>query len=266
MHPAPFEYHRPSTLDEARQLLTTIDGARPLAGGHSLLPVMKQRLASPAALIDLAGIPGLDSISVTDGALSMGAMATHAAIAASAEVSGGWEVIAETAAIIGDRQVRNRGTIGGSVAHADPAADYPTVLLALGASIEIQGAAGSRTEAAEDFFVDLFTTSLQAGELVTGVSVPALGGSGAAYEKHKHPASGYAVVGVCAVSDGAGGGHFVVGGATGSPVKVNGTDPSAISGAISNPIGDVYASGEYRVHLATVLAKRALDTANERAG
>ncbi len=266
MHPAPFEYHRPSTIDEARQLLATIEGARPLAGGHSLLPVMKQRLASPEALVDLGGIPGLSTISASDGSLSLGAMATHAAIAASSDVQSGWQVLAETAAIIGDRQVRARGTIGGSVAHADPAADYPTVLVALGASIEIQGGTGIRTEAAEDFFVDLFTTTLQTGELVTGVTVPALGGSGAAYEKHKHPASGYAVVGVCAVADGSGGGHLVVGGATGTPVKVNGTDPSAITAALTNPIGDVYASGEYRVHLATVLAKRALDTANERAG
>ena len=266
MHTASFDYHRPSTVAEAVGLLGSVDGARLLAGGHSLLPVMKRRLAAPAALVDLGRIPGLDGISATaDGGLEIGALATHAAVAGSATVAGAWPVLSETAAMIGDAQVRNRGTMGGSVAHADPAADYPPVLVALGATITAEGANGAREIAASDFFVDLFTTALADGEIVTKVAVPARAGRGAAYVKHRHPASSYAVVGVAAVSDGASG-HLVVGGATGSPVAVAGTDPAAIPAAITDPIGDIYASGEYRVHLATVLARRALATAQERAG
>ncbi len=265
MQPASFDYYRPSTLDEAIQLLGSVDGARPLAGGHSLLPMMKRRLSSPEALVDIGRLPGLDGIAVDGGSLKIGALATHASVAASDVVAGGWSVVASTAAMIGDSQVRNRGTIGGSVAHADPAADYPTVLVALGAEITARGADGSRTIAAGDFFTDLFTTSLAPGELVTEVTVPAIAGFGAAYVKHRHPASSYAVVGVAAVANGDGG-HMVVGGATPTPVMVPGTDPDAIPGAIADPIGDIYASGEFRVHLATVMAKRAVSLASERAG
>ncbi len=249
MHTAPFDYQKPTSIDQALNMLSA-DGARALAGGHSLLPAMKLRLASPETLVDLAGIAELTEF-FTDrgGTPRIGAMVTHAQIA-----EGGLGVLSEAAALIGDRQVRNRGTIGGSIAHADPAADYPAVLVAVGAEIEVRGSGGTRTIGASDFFVDLFTTALQPGELVTRVSLP----DGAAldsgvYEKHKHPASGYAVVGVCTTPD-----HMVVGGATGAPVKVAGNNPDDIPGAISNPIGDVYASGEYRVHLATILAKRAL--------
>ena len=257
MQTAQFDYYRPSTLEEAISLLGSVDGARPLAGGHSLLPVMKRRLSSPAALVDIGRLPNMDKVFVDRGSnIRIGALATHAAVAAS-----GFGVLADTAAMIGDDQVRNRGTIGGSVAHADPAADYPTVLVALGASITVQGADGTRTIAADEFFVDLFETALQPGELVTEITVPELSG-GAAYVKHRHPASSYAVVGVAAVVSGPGSGHMVVGGATPTPVKVDGIDPDAIPGAISDPIGDVYASGEYRVHLATVLAKRALALAS----
>jgi carbon-monoxide dehydrogenase medium subunit len=282
MRPAEFTYHRPSSIDEAISLLDELEDSRPLAGGHSLLPMMKLRLVTPAALVDLSGIPGLGEISA-NGGLTIGALATHAEVAGSQVAIGISPVVPETAAGIGDRQVRNRGTIGGSVAHADPAADYPTVLKALGATINVAGKAGERSIAADDFFTGIFETALEHGELVTSVSVPAT--TGAAYEKHSHPASRYAVVGVATVvevSDGAcTQARVTVGGATASPVHATAAAESLISGsgseeaiaaaaervpeAITNAIGDTYASGEYRTHLAKVLAARALRRAFERA-
>jgi carbon-monoxide dehydrogenase medium subunit len=251
-HPAEFEYHRPASLDEALSLLS--GDARPLAGGHSLLPLMKLRFATPAALVDLGRIPGLDAIAANGDAVTIGATATHAAVASSDELATACPVLAGTAAGIGDRQVRNRGTIGGSVAHGDPGADYPTVLTALGATIVVRGAGGEREVAAEEFFQGPFTTALAEDELVTAVRVPRTPG-GAAYVKHRHPASGYAVVGVAAVvRDGST--RLAVGGVTGSPVLA---DPESVESALAGAsIGDSYASTEYRVHLATVLARRAL--------
>lgn len=281
--PAPFEYHRPSSLDEAIELLAATEGARPLAGGHSLLPLMKLRLTSPPALVDLGGIPGLAGIS-GNGGLQIGALATHADVAGSEVAIGIAPVVPETARKIGDRQVRNCGTIGGSIAHADPSADYPTVLKALGATIVARGRDGERAIPADEFFVDVFTTALGPAELVTAVRVPATGaGRGAAYVKHPHPASRYAVVGVAAVVAAEGGkctdARLVVGGATGTPVSVDVGDAlvgqplsdapagvaERVAAALPEPIGDVYASGEYRVHLAGVMAKRAMALASERA-
>src|SRR5262245_56076087 len=199
MRPAEFEYHRPTSLDEAIALLAEVEGSRPIAGGHSLLPMMKLRLAAPAALVDLGGIPGLDGIE-GNGGLTIGALATHASVLGSEVAIGIAPVIPETAGQIGDRQVRNRGTIGGSVAHADPGADYPTVLKALGAAVTATGPGGEREISADDFFTGIFQTALEPGELVTAVKVPATAaGTGAAYLKHAHPASRYAVVAVAAV-------------------------------------------------------------------
>ena len=198
MFAAPFDYHRPKTINEAIKLLREVKGARVLAGGHSLVPAMTLRLASPSALIDIGRIPELSGIrSIKDG-LHIGALTTHAAVAASDVVKRSCPVLAETAGNIGDQQVRNRGTIGGSVAHADPGADYPTVLLMLDAKFSVADGT-SREIAAEDFFVDLFTTSIKSGELLTGVTVPAMEGA-AVYLKHRHPASSFAVVGVAARS------------------------------------------------------------------
>jgi carbon-monoxide dehydrogenase medium subunit len=281
MRPSQFAYHRPGSLAEAVALLS--DDARPLAGGHSLLPAMKLRLSTPASLVDLSGIPGLDGISRDGDTLRIGAMAAHATVAASPEVRSAVPVLAETAGVIGDRQVRRRGTIGGSVAHADPAADYPTVLVALDASFAATGPQGSREIPARDFFTGLFSTALAPGELVTAVHVPIRGpGFGAAYEKHKSPRSGYAVVGVAAACGGGRPAALVVGGVTGGPLVVaaaaeaiSGSVPdagqidaaaAAVTAAIGDAaIGDSYASGEYRAHLATVLARRALQRAVERA-
>jgi aerobic carbon-monoxide dehydrogenase medium subunit len=286
MRPAEFDYHRPGSLEEALSLLGEGEETRPLAGGHSLLPLMKLRLSMPAALVDLAGVPGLDEIAEDGEGLRIGALAAHALVAGSELVRSRCPVLAETAALIGDAQVRNRGTLGGSVAHADPAADYPTVLKALGATISVAGSDAEREVAADDFFVDVFTTALQPGELVVAANVPSTpAGTGAAYLKHRHPASFYAVVGAAAVvsvENGAcSGAKLTIGGVAGTPVhataaaeSVVGETPSEetaaaaaekVAEALPNPMSDTYASGEYRVHLATVLAKRALLSAFERA-
>jgi len=286
MQAAPFDYYRPTTMAEALDLLGSVEGARPLAGGHSLLPAMKLRVARPTALVDLTEIEGLDQISRNGDSITIGALTKHAAVAASEVVRSDCAILSDTAAHIGDPQVRNRGTIGGSVAHADPAADFPTVLTALGAAITATGKTGERTIAAGDLFVDLFTSALEDGELVTSVEVPVLGaGQGGAYVKHRHPASSYAVVGVAAVVTIDGGkctaAQVVVGGVTGTPVRVQAAEgalvgeapsedafaaaASHVAGALADPIGDSYASGEFRVHLAGTLTKRALAGAFGRA-
>jgi carbon-monoxide dehydrogenase medium subunit len=279
IRPESFDYHRPGTLEEAIALLQTTDGSHALAGGHSLVPAMKLRIANPSALIDISRIPGLADIEENSNGLSVGAMTTHETVAGSEVVKAGWSLLAETAGQIGDPQVRARGTIGGSIAHADPAADYPTALLALGATIHTTGPEGARQIAAGDFFVDIFETALQDGELVTKVTVPPIApGTGSTYLKFNHPASDYAVVGVAAsvtleagvCSDV----RLAVGGVVGRPILVDavsealqGSAPSTetiaaaadtVAAALTKPIGDLFASGEYRVHLATVYTRRAL--------
>jgi carbon-monoxide dehydrogenase medium subunit len=282
MRPAPFAYHRPTSIEEALELLSGNGDTKALAGGQSLLPAMKLRIAAPSTLVDLAGITGLDGISRDGDSLVIGALATHAAVATSDEVRSACPVLAETAGLVADVQVRNRGTIGGSLAHADPAADYPTLVTALEATITAQGKGGSRDIPVAEFFTGVFTTALQPGEILTSVRVPAT--AGAAYVKHRHPASRFAVAGVCAVVAMEGGScsraRLAVGGVTAAPVGMNpdglvGSAPSdeaiagaaeQLRGAIENPLGDVYASAEYRLHLAEVLARRALRQAFERAG
>lgn len=278
--PAEFTYHRPTSLDEAIGLLGKNGDTRPLAGGHSLLPMMKLRLAEPQAIVDIGRISGLDVIEVDGDELRIGALATHASVSASELVREKCRVLATTAEGIGDRQVRNRGTIGGSLAHADPGADYPTVITALGATIVVQGPDGEREIAADDFFTGVFTTALGQGELVTSVRVPTV--ERAAYVKHRHPASGYAVAGVaCVVRDYEA--RIVVGGVIGTPVRASDAEQAMeigiapvdeekiaaaaahVPAALSGSIGDTYASGEYRVHLAQVLAKRAITAALEAA-
>jgi len=286
MYAAPFNYHRPKTLAEATRLLQANKDAKLLAGGHSLLPAMKLRVAGPGMLVDIGGLKELSGIAADGPALRIGATVTHAEIAASPEVKAGCPVLAEAAAQIGDIQVRNRGTIGGSLAHADPAADFPTVMVALGASLSAAGPTGSREIPAEGFFKDLFTTDLGPTDVLTAVRVPTYGkGTGAAYLKHRHPASSYAVVGVAALVTLAGGKcsrvRLAVGGATVNPVRAQAAE-AALSGqaptdaavaaaaakvadAIKDPLSDHYASGEFRTHLATVIAKRALAEAVSRA-
>jgi aerobic carbon-monoxide dehydrogenase medium subunit len=286
MYPENFAYYRPKTIAEASALLKKNRGARVLAGGHSLLPAMKFRLATPKALVDIGAIKGLCGIQMRGKTIWIGATTTHADVASSPIVRKSCPMLAETAGQIGDLQVRNRGTMGGSIAHADPAADYPTALVALGATVVARGPRGERKIPAGEFFVDLFTTALKPGEIVTAVVVPPTGkGQGASYAKHPHPASRYAVAGAAAVLEIKDGkvarASLVVGGVTPNPVRIAeaevdlvGKKPdnaaiaaaaAHVAAAIPDPMGDTYASGEYRVHIASVLAKRALVAAVERA-
>jgi aerobic carbon-monoxide dehydrogenase medium subunit len=285
MYPAPFEYVRASSIAEALTLLGASDDAKLIAGGHSLIPMMKLRLAQPAKLIDIGRIADLRGIAIGSESARIGALTTHAAIARSAELRQRCPLIVEAAHEIGDAQVRNRGTIGGNVAHADPGSDYPPVLRALGATIHLLGPGGEREVAAADFFVDLLTTDLRTDEIITAVELPVQPpGAGSAYLKFEHPASGYAVVGAAASLrlDGAGkvtGGGLAWGGITATPLPGDaviealvGGDASdaAIEAAVAgleaeDPLGDVFASGAYRLHVAKVYGRRALAAARDRA-
>ena len=283
MYPNQFDYHRAASVAEAVELLASLPEAKLVAGGHSLIPAMKLRAAQPGALVDIGRIPGLSGISADGDSVVIGALATHASVADSAAVQGGCPMLAETAAAIGDIQVRNRGTIGGSLAHADPGADYPAAMLALGAEITAVGSGGERTISASDFFVDILTTALSETEVITSVRAPRAAGS--AYLKHRHPASSYAVVGVAARVEMAGGdvascaigingvtGKAVLAAAAaealcGGPASADRIAAAAdlVAGAFDEPLGDLYASGEFRTHLAGVYTKRALALAAERA-
>jgi len=247
---------------------------------------MKLRVANPAMLVDIGRIKGLNGIKVTKKELRIGALTTHAAVAVSAEIKAACPILAEAAAQIADPQVRNRGTIGGSLANADPASDYPTLITALDATLTATGPNGDRQIPAAKFFKDLFTTSLKRDEILTSITVPAYGnlsGMGGAYLKHRHPASSYAVVGVAALIGLENGKvtrtAVVVGGATANPMHVKsvesaltGMEPTEanISAAVDNmdieaTLGDSYASADYRAHLAKVMTRKALMLAAERA-
>ena len=285
MIPAEFQYHSPKTLDEALKLLADHgDDAKLLAGGHSLLPAMKLRLASFGHLVDLGRIAGLDGIKEDGGTIAIGALATHYKLESSELLRSKCPLLSECAAAIGDVQVRNRGTMGGSLAHADPAADYPAAIVALDAEIVVRGPKGSRTIKATDFFVDLLTTSLAAGEIVTEVRVkPFAAKTGSAYVKVPQPASGFAVVGVAAIVtlDGSGKIASARVGVTGAAAKgyraqsteaaLTGKGVDAIAAAADQATagvetnGDLFASAEYRAHLANVTARRAIQKAVERA-
>ena len=195
MIPQQFEYSAPKTLDEALGLLA--EGARPLAGGMSLIPMMKLRLSNPEHLVDLGRIKDLSYIREQGTVIHIGATTTHHDVESSPLLRGKCPLLAETASHIGDVQVRNMGTIGGSTAHADPSADYPAALQALEAKIVLRGAKSERTVPADEFFVDTFTTALEPGEIVREVIVPVDGeGTGTSYQKVLQPASGFAIVGI----------------------------------------------------------------------
>src|SRR5919206_1632033 len=223
MIPSEFQYYSPKTVDEAVALLRQHgEDAKVLAGGHSLLPAMKLRLASPGVIVDITKINELDDIEL-DGGVSIGALATYHSLEISPEVQEACKVVAECAALVGDIQVRNRGTIGGSLAHADPAADMPAVALALGATITARGPNGRREIKADDMFVDMLTTALAPDEIITKITFPKLGqGEGAAYEKLRHPASRYAIVGVAAYVKVGGDGKVAV-----ARIAVTGAGPKA---------------------------------------
>lgn len=264
-----FDYHRPTSLDEARELLGNVDGeVKLLAGGQSLLPVMKLDMAAPSALISLSAVPELGGIAAEDGTLTIGAGSTHTDVHESDVVREAIPALAELAGLIGDPAVRNRGTIGGSVAHADPAADYPAALVALNATVVTD----RREIGAEDFFVGMFTTALEDDEIVLGVRFPAPGCS--AYAKFRNPASRYALAGVMVArgvgGEGGGGVRVAVTGAGPSVFRVEAMEealagtfsPDALDGVEVDPgdlLDDDDASAEYRAHLVGVMARRAVE-------
>jgi carbon-monoxide dehydrogenase medium subunit len=259
--------------------------AKLLAGGHSLIPAMKLRLSSPRTLIDLGTVPGLRGVKIDGGDLVIGALTVHADIASSDLVRKHVQGLADAASVIGDMQVRNRGTIGGSIAHADPGADLPVILTALNASFGAQSASGSRIIAAADFFIDFFTTSLPTSEILTEIRVPLpAAGAGTAYAKLPHPASGYVVVsaGALIVRDSSGScasARLALGGVGSGPVRATAAEtelqgksltPQIIAAAAAkaaegtDPVEDSHAGAEYKRHVATVYARKAIEAAVAR--
>lgn len=287
MYSAAFDYHRAGSVQDAQQLLARHPGARLLAGGHSLIPLLKLRLTAPETVIDIGRIPELRGIAVAGDVLRIGALTTHAEIAASADVLRHAQALAEAAALVGDPAVRNRGTIGGNVAHADPASDLPTVLVALGAELVAVGPGGERTIAAAQFFTGMMSTALREDEILTAVLVPrAADGQASAYVKFAHPASRYAVVGVAALVTAQSGVctavSVAVGGlvpyprrAAGVEQRLTGQQPTdaalaeaaeVVSEVLEEVAGDIYASAEYRRGVAPIFVRRALAAAVARAG
>ncbi len=279
MYPPKFDYYRAGSPDEAVALVQE-HGGKFLAGGHSLIPVMNLRLADPGALVDIGRLD-MKGISSNGSGVTVGALTTHAMVAASGDVP---TALSEAAGKIGDPQVRNRGTVGGNIAHADPASDLPTVLLALRATIHTNG----RSIPADDFFVDLFTTALDEGEIITSVSVASeAANTGSAYAKLPNPASRYAMVGaaaqvtiengVCAAASVAIGGltpkatraSSVEAALVGQPL--NSATLTAAAAAVTNDLdpddilGDIHASADYRQQMASVFVRRALEAAVSRA-
>jgi carbon-monoxide dehydrogenase medium subunit len=287
MIPANFEYVAAKSLDEALSLLAKHkDDAKLLAGGHSLLPALKLRLSQPKVLIDIARIKDLSYIREQGGQIHIGATTTHFQIESSDMLHHACPLLHETATNLGDMQVRNRGTIGGSLAHADPGADWPAAVLALGAELVVAGAKGERVIKADDFFTELFTTALQPNEVLKEVRFAAPKGRvGQCYAKFRHPASGFAVVGVAVtlVLDGSGKCQSAGVGVTGvSPkpyraagvenaLKGKALDAKTLADAAAHAADgvrtniDLFASSEYRQHLAQVYTRRALETAASRA-
>jgi len=286
MIPASFDYIAAKSLDEAISLLAKHkDDAKILAGGHSLLPAMKLRLIQPKVLIDLGRIRDLSYIKEEGGQIRIGAMTTHFQTETSDLLRRSCQLLPETASHLGDMQVRNKGTLGGSLAHSDPAADWPAAILALDAELVATSAKGDRVIKATDFFVEMLTTSLQPGEILREIRIPAAKGKPAqAYVKVRHPASGFAVVGVAVNLSIDGGKCQSAGiGITGvsskayraskveSGLKGNTLDAKTVSAAAAHAAdgvdvnSDLYASAEYRKQLATVYTRRAIETAAGRA-
>jgi carbon-monoxide dehydrogenase medium subunit len=264
MIPIDFDYAAPATLDEALRLLA--GGAKPLAGGMSLIPMMKLRLAQPGQLVDLGRIGGLNTVTQDGNVIRIGAMATHYELESSALLRRACPLLAETAGHIGDVQVRNRGTIGGSLAHADPAADYPAALFALDANVRLVKSGGDRTIGIGDFLLDTFTTTAEAGEIVREIIVPVeQPGTGTAYVKMLQPASGFAIVGVAArVNKVSGLCRLGVTGLASKAFAVqDGNNLAAIDSVEAN--SDIHASAAYRRQMAKVYAKRAIAAATAKA-
>jgi carbon-monoxide dehydrogenase medium subunit len=285
MYPSSFDYVRASTVPEAVALLQARENAKLLAGGHSLLPLMKLRTATAGTLVDIGRIAELKGVSRPNGSAAIGPLTTHSMIAASADLP---SALREAAGNIGDLQVRNRGTIGGNIAHADPASDHPTVLIALGATFYMTGPSGQRFVPAGKFFTGLFETSLGTQDVLTGIEVPIHEkGTGSAYAKMVHPGSGYALLGAAAVltiKDGkCTAARVAVGGLTPRAIRAPSVEAALVGQAVdeariaaaakaidsdlgSDLLGDFYTSADYRKAMAPVYVQRALRLAAERAG
>jgi carbon-monoxide dehydrogenase medium subunit len=283
MIPQNFEYSAPANLQEALGLIA--DGScKVLAGGMSLIPLMKLRLAAPEHVVDISRIPGMSYIRKEEGAIHIGALTTHYEVETSPLLAAECPLLAETAACIGDVQVRNMGTIGGSIAHADPAADYPAALFALEAKVRLASATGDRTVPMDEFLVDTMTTAVEPGELVLEVIVPAeASGTGSAYKKLAQPASGFALVGIAARLMKAGGKvsmarlgvtgvasmayraanvEKLLEGTAGTAEDIRKAAAVVTEGVDVN--GDLHASAEYRAHMARIYAAQALTSAMAR--
>jgi aerobic carbon-monoxide dehydrogenase medium subunit len=280
MIPVAFSYLRAHDVPEALRLLGEHgDEAKLLAGGHSLIPMMKLRLAAPGVIIDIGGIPGLSGITCSGNRIEIGALTTHAAIAASTELAEAAPVLSQAANELGDPQVRNRGTIGGACAHGDPAADYPAVMLALDAVFTLTGASGVRQVGADAFFIGMFETALDPREVLTSVAFRAAPNS--AYAKFHHPASGYAVVGAAVnltvtgdritvarvAFAGVGDAAFRAPGVEAALTGVAASDTARLDAACRGAVGgidaraDAFASSEYRAAMADVFVRRAVAAA-----
>ena len=279
MIPGPFSYHRPSTVADAVKLLSTLgDDARPLAGGHSLVPMMKLRLATPEHLIDLHGISDLKGISRTGNKIAIGAMTTQHELLASDEIGKSLPILHETALLIADPQVRYRGTIGGNVANGDPGNDMPALMLTLGAFYRLEGPAGGRDIAATEFYQGAYFTALEPGEILTAISIPApAAGHGYAYEKLKRKIGDYATAAAAVMLTMAGGKvatcsigltnlHETPLLATDAAKAVIGTSldaatlkkAAAAAVAIMSPAADARGPVEYRKHVGGIMVTRAL--------
>jgi carbon-monoxide dehydrogenase medium subunit len=282
--PIAFDYHRASSLDDALKALAASGGnGKFVAGGHSLVPLMKLRLSEPGTLIDIARLPELAGIREKDGQIEIGATTVHHAVATSTLLQDRCPIVSDAAATIGDTQVRNRGTLGGSLAHADPSADMPAVMVALDAEIQLRSATGQRSVKASAFFQDLFTVDLQPGELITGVRFAPV--RSAAYEKLYQKASHYAIVGIAAVVDVKGGkiqsARIGLTGATTHAVRLSKLEQALAGQAATKDAiekatagvgdqletvnADIHAGEEYRRAMVGVFARRALLAALARA-
>ena len=272
MIPSSFTYQKASSVEEAIKALSSPD-AKLLGGGHSLIPTMKLRLNQPSKLVDIGSIAALRGIKEAGSEIIIGASTTHQEVATNKIIQTKLPVVAQGAAAIGDIQVRNKGTIGGSLAHADPSADWAAVVLATDATLAVQGSKGSRKIKATDFFKGMFTTALQEGEIITAIHIPVTAGSKSAYVKFPQPASRFAIVGCAVVKNDEGKINIAYTGVSNCPFRdaaaekvLTGKklDAATIQAACNaaaesmNILEDHYASQKYRKHLAKVYLKRAL--------
>jgi len=288
MFPADFAYARAGSLEHALDLLAAAhaagEEAKLLAGGQSLLPMMKLRLAAPETLIDIGGLAELAGVTTGPAGLTIGALTTYRALQQEPRIGGALPAMTDALAVLADQQVRARGTVGGCVAHGDPAADLPAVLLALDARLTLTSAAGVRTTPLDSFLQGIFATDLAEDEIVTAITLPAAAAEGSAYEKFEQPASHLPLAGVCAVVTMAGevitSARVAVTGVAARPFRALGTErtllsapaaPDSIAAAAAEvpagvrPLSDQHASGPFRLHLAEVLTRRALGRAVQRA-